>query len=67
MRGAMYTGEAHAVEKMRKRAATIRRRMMLVWEDQPGPNLTWTRVFKATTGTTQAARSGMTAAKRPTS
>lgn len=29
----MATGEAHAVEKMRNRAATIRRRMMFVVEE----------------------------------
>ena len=40
----MYTGEAHAVEKMRKRVATIRRRMI---EDLPGLNLIWTWVFIA--------------------
>jgi hypothetical protein len=34
----MYTGEAHAAEKMRKRAAMIRRRMTFVFEDRPGLN-----------------------------
>ena len=35
----MYTGEAHAVVKMRKRAAKMKRRMTFVSEDQPDLDL----------------------------
>ena len=57
-RAAMCTGEAHAVEKTRKRAATIRRRM-IAFEGQPRLNQSWAWVFIATRV------SGMTANTNP--
>lgn len=44
-RATMSTGEAHAVEEMRKRAATIRRRIVFGFEGQPGLNPSWTWVL----------------------